>query len=472
MRPSYDDFVFGEIKRIGRAWYAANPSADTSNLAQMFEKIGEMAWRRLVDDKSERRIYEEIGVNPDEYLPEQPVPPAPTYRLGLVRSDGRAVRDGSGQFAPLGASFFWLFWGWKYDRARTEQNLAALAPYVDYLRVFGEVGGSSWADRVIDPDWPDYEAIVADCVRTVRATYGLRLAITAIAGGTGHNPVPKLIAALRGQDDAIIHFEAANESFKNFPDPAALKRETQALRTAFPDSLVSASWTGDLESVHATLAYANMVTAHLDRNLPTERQIRQSRDFVDIPAVCSQNEPAGPESSVATQERPIDLAAQRAAGLINRMPLYVYHAGPGVRGGGAQDRGLGRHANFFELPNFHEHMRALKAVATLIPADVMNWGWHNGHWPTSPLSPDFIWSDGFPAGVSRIYSAVRGAEFVSIIVRVKEITTISLRQAADVTVYDPSTGGIVLTAGRVQSFQLIGPERGGLDHYLVKGHLV
>lgn len=73
MKPTYQAFVFDEIRRIGRAWYAANPDTDRSDMEFMFEKIGEMCWRRLVDEKPMRQIFQEIGVNPDDYAA---IPPA------------------------------------------------------------------------------------------------------------------------------------------------------------------------------------------------------------------------------------------------------------------------------------------------------------------------------------------------------------------------------------------------------------
>src|SRR3990167_9652596 len=87
----YNRFVFDEIRRIGQAWLDTNPQTQI-DVPQMFEKIGEMSWRRLIDDKSMRQIFTEIGVNPAEYgevpLPIPPIPPPATGlnvwpRIGL-----------------------------------------------------------------------------------------------------------------------------------------------------------------------------------------------------------------------------------------------------------------------------------------------------------------------------------------------------------------------------------------------------
>lgn len=66
--PKYDDFVFNEIRRIGRAWVDKNnDGSGVYDIEQLFEKIGEMSWRRLIDRKSMFTILTEIGVNPNNY---------------------------------------------------------------------------------------------------------------------------------------------------------------------------------------------------------------------------------------------------------------------------------------------------------------------------------------------------------------------------------------------------------------------
>ena len=78
---------------------------------------------------------------------------------GLVRAEGHAVRDDNGLFFPLSASFFPWWWGWEFDKDRTLKNVDVVAPWADEVRAFGEVGGKSWEDRVIDPRRSDYEDV-------------------------------------------------------------------------------------------------------------------------------------------------------------------------------------------------------------------------------------------------------------------------------------------------------------------------
>lgn len=95
MTTTYDKFVFDEIRRIGKAWKDKNPNTP-SDPEFWFEKIGEMSWRRLVDDKSVRQILLEIGVNPDDYgegpapLPPIPVPP-PSSELNVWPRVGLSI---------------------------------------------------------------------------------------------------------------------------------------------------------------------------------------------------------------------------------------------------------------------------------------------------------------------------------------------------------------------------------------------
>ena len=79
-----------------------------------------------------------------------------TPRTGAVRGDKHAVADAGGAFNALGATLFWGAWGYKFDRPRLERNLGVLsAAGVDYLRVLGSVGGTSWEDRQTEPRWSD-----------------------------------------------------------------------------------------------------------------------------------------------------------------------------------------------------------------------------------------------------------------------------------------------------------------------------
>ena len=104
-------------------------------------------------------------------------------RPGPVHTEGRAVADAAGPFNALGATLFWGAWGYKFERARLERNLATLnAAGIDYVRVLGSVGGASWADRQTDPGWEDYDAIIAGVTDLVYDRYGMRVQWTLFGG--------------------------------------------------------------------------------------------------------------------------------------------------------------------------------------------------------------------------------------------------------------------------------------------------
>lgn len=96
-QPTYPRFVFDQIRRYARAWLSVNPlpttvsgfqapGEDVPDLELLAEKFGDLAWRALVDQKPPRQIFEEIGVNPADFLEPQdaeaplpfpPIPPPP-----------------------------------------------------------------------------------------------------------------------------------------------------------------------------------------------------------------------------------------------------------------------------------------------------------------------------------------------------------------------------------------------------------
>ena len=70
-----------------------------------------------------------------------------------------------------------------------------------------------------------------------------------------------------------------------------------------------------------------------------------------LPALVFNNEPIGPESSVEQDDNPARIAAAYILTFLANHGAYVFHTGPGIRGGGAADvdGSLRRHANFDDL---------------------------------------------------------------------------------------------------------------------------
>ena len=144
---------------------------------------------------------------------------------GRVVAEGKAVRDDHGRFFPLSTSFFWWWWGFKHDRDRAVQNMAFIAPWADEVRAFGEVGGASWEDRVIDPRDSDYEDIGKAASDEAFGRFGVRTQLTIFGGGTGADvdlTLRKVMNILRGREDAISRVEISNEG--NGPDKPTRRR--------------------------------------------------------------------------------------------------------------------------------------------------------------------------------------------------------------------------------------------------------
>jgi len=147
-------------------------------------------------------------------------PPPLVARTGLVRAEHKVIRDDTGIFHPLGLTFFWGVYGWKYERDRVLAHLAWLAPKrFDYLRILGEV---DWVGRSIEPwAWPDYAPQLQGFVDAAY-DHGLRTEMT-IVGGTQFDQttgdrrfVPTDLArqvatALVGRESKVMHYEMANE---------------------------------------------------------------------------------------------------------------------------------------------------------------------------------------------------------------------------------------------------------------------
>lgn len=402
---------------------------------------------------------------------------------------GRAFTDDAGPWHPLGVSFFWLLWGWKFDRERTEQNLAFVASHsgVDYVRMFCEVGGTTWEDRTIDPRWPDYEAVLGDAIDTAFGRYGLRVELTVLAGGSG---APRELAfqkvikgVLPGREYKVIHGEGANEH--NFGDEASFHAMLRdAIRASTILWAVNSPPVGVVEEVERLITDtgAQVATGHFDRT-PGDftadgrswRQVRQPWDWRDLRWPGSHNEPAGPQSSVAEQNDPLVLAMMRAVGILCGVGAFVLHTGAGVRGGGAADVARGRSANFWEVPRIDEIFEALHRVASLLPADLSNWTKTNGHWrpplPEHPLPADRVWTDGHDHGIVRTYGAFRDDQFVTLPHGVREYVVLTPPRACTVRIHNPLTAELVtearLAAG--EGLRLEGPGRGGLAAYVVLG---
>lgn len=328
-------------------------------------------------------------------------------RKGVVRVDGRAFRDDDGVFNPLGASLFWLAWGVKFDRARVEANLQTLADAgVDYVRAFGVVGpDGGWADREVDPHWPDHAKVIADATDLAYDRFGLRVQWT-IFGGVDRVATPeararvvdRFVEIARGREHKMMLFEIANEGWQNGFGGAAGRTEIRALgrrlsdATSVPVALTAPE--GGLAGLCPLYGGAgvDVITWHHDRSRagaagpwrPVIEPLRARRALDTalhspgnacgtLPTAIVNNEPIGPGSSLEEERDPRRIAMADVLTFAARHAAYVLHTGPGIRGGGQADRERGRPANVGDLPEWPAIARALAGARRVTPAGLANW---------------------------------------------------------------------------------------------------
>lgn len=419
--------------------------------------------------------------------PPPPPPPLPPKRKGRVRISGRSLEDDGGKFNALGATLFWGAWGYKNDRARLEKTLQFLAENgFDYIRCLGVVGDpngpDSWDGREIVWTDPEYRQQIAGFTDLAYDTYGLRIEWTLIGDGQVAIPrrddrfrlVDMFLEMSRGREEKIIHFEIANEYFKNgFGGSDGLEqlRELTRYMNDRTDILVAASSPGgDYEEVYKG-GIADLATIHFDRDTSkTEgswRPVRQPWGYAeahDVPAVGSNNEPIGPGSSVASERDPVKLVAAPIVTHVAGLPLYVFHSRAGVRGD----------LNMWDM----EGVTSFVPMKRIVPGDLASWTRKNGHWPDSPFKcyarangqtyPDSMWPDhgGGAEGAVRVYSGVNGDQFFTVPIGVQGGLLLEPRRDVELDVIDPMTGNTIdrktLRAG--EQFELR-----GLALYVLKG---
>lgn len=471
MTPTYDAFVFDEIRRIGRAWYAANPSADPLDIEQTFEKVGDMAWRRLVDQKSLRKVIEEIcagsALNPEDYLPPPPPVPSVVSRTGLVRVDGHVFADDGGPYLAVGTSLFWAGWGYLHDRQRLEEkNLAGLhAAGIDYIRVAGVLGGrggdptlvDSYHDRIVDPRDPRWKEMIAGLTDLVYDTYGLRVQWTLFMDDPAvphESVVDAFVAMSRGREHKIQHWEVCNEGNGFHGNLAGMKALARRLRAETPNVVaVTAPSTFDAAPEYAD-STANLLTWHTDRETfggsEMWRPVRSARAVLELPhwsGAWSSNEPIGPQSSGSHDEDPLRLTMAAVYTWICKGAAYVLHCGAGIRGGGAWEQrpdriGLGIPPNLPATTNFAATCAGLRMVRTILPADLPNFTWWNSSRAAGQGHPFDV--EAFQDGtVLRAMAGVSGdGRFVVAPIVAPDQVSLKAKHAMQVDIIDPMTGTI------------------------------
>jgi hypothetical protein len=396
-------------------------------------------------------------------------------RRGLVRVEGRALRDDDGLFNPLGASLFWLAWGYKFDRARLERNLRTLADAgVDYVRGLGDVGPSEgWADREVDPGWADHASVIAGATDLAYDRYGLRVQWT-IFGGGDHATTPRARAVLvdrfadmaRGRAHKLLAIEIANEAWQNGFEGAAGRDEIRALGRRLAAAIdVPVALTAPAGGAFAICPlYArssvDLVTVHYSRGTtgamgpwapvgqpaiyetPAGPGAERCRD--DLPRAVLNNEPIGPASSGEGDRDPLRLAVAYVTSFASGSAGYVLHAGPGIRGGGTADLEAGRAADFSASPDFDQIARALAAAKQITPAGLANWTRVDLATAASPFSGLDAAIEG--GSLAQALVTARESDFFAVLLGLDRAIRLRAERALSFEVIDPATAKVLARA--------------------------
>jgi hypothetical protein len=399
---------------------------------------------------------------------------------GRARLDGRVFIDDAGPRPALGASFFWLAWGYRNDPSRTEANLRWLAAHgVDFVRALGEVGGESWRDRVIDPAWPDYVDVLRGATALANR-YGLRVEWTLFGGGTSRTDVQwwaatrRAVDALRPVVSGVQFVEVQNE--QQGP-PAALARRLAGYVRQQLGVEVAITGTPErgLPGLYAGSG-ATLATVHFDRAEGEFgwRSARQSQSYwalSPMPPAFVNNEPAGIDGSVRAENDPVKLASDALVTWTTGGAAYVLHHGAGIRGGGAADAERGRKANAWEQPALLDALAILARVRAVLPADLPVWQRVENDWTApNPVPPFRFRRDHLgdratlTRGLAGVFTAERGGAFVTVVLGARgELATESTRPVTATVrelrawVATPWTGAVV---GTDSTFIVIGETAG------------
>lgn len=481
--PTYDELLNVEGPQVDAAFKARHkvkPSA-----ADMRHNL----WRRLVEGWTQDNLLKDIKGEPNDG-PTLQRPAAgggqPTggklllLRSGLVRAHGSsAIEDDGGPFVAVGASLFWALWAYRHDRARLEQNLGFLIGRVHYIRVFAVVGpGGGWDDRTVDPNDAGWTDDLAGLTDLAFDHYGIRIEWTIFAGvdtvpreDQQRDVVARLITALQGRFDKVMHFEVANEAGLNgfdgdTPDNPKVQhiRDLARMLADGTPNLVAISAPGSDQQGKAWYAgsRATLTTIHPDRSQNGTggmwRPARQPWEIHFQDGICSLrsvNEPIGPKSSVAMDADPLRLVMLAVNTWITGSALFVFHTGAGVRGGGAVDQKGGkfylpREANLFEVENADAILNGLASIAAGLPGDVPNWSKQNGNdrFPDYPFDVGLLTED----RILRAYCGISGPRFIVAPIQIMQPVQFKARKrmrcmAVDALSGQPATAELILNPG-------------------------
>lgn len=353
---------------------------------------------------------------------EQPGPEPTPVLFGANRRFGpRAVGDDRGPQLYAGLSRFYHVWCAGVDMGRVErEDESDVRAGYDFKRVLLQVGSLDpndyWAGRVADQTSPTFERDVVNVLQSARA-HGLRILACIIGKGNGMDRqsnrrpyVRRMAEILRDYPDVVLLAQIMNEpsSMGEITAPEILELE-QILRDTAPNLVTSTGAYGDLEGGGEDgldpRTWGMIGTPHLDRDqTKSEMQDRPWRQPWDWGLSAGDHgilndEPIGPRSSVASEERPLVLRSHATVAFVSRFMGSVFHADEGIRGNG----------DLASVPGYRE----FPACKRFLPGDLPNGSQVNAntnfpgrHWQ---LDEEFLRAaNGNSRGIVRAYGVQQG----------------------------------------------------------------
>lgn len=410
-------------------------------------------------------------------LPEPPEPETPPPPQGEIRLVNGAFHDLRGPFNPIGISFFWAPWGFKFDRERMLKNARFIgaSKAIDYARIFGQV---DWQNRPIDPRWDDHLDILHGTVEALHA-FGVRSQVTLLAGAGAAGVatrteremfVRRVVERFNGvrEREMLFGYEIANEavglnSSEGWQEMRDLARLVKSLTTV-PVAITSASHIEP--NIYAdSRSFAAYATVHYDRDVskadgydrPTRQPWGWPGEFSgnDLPETAIDNEGIGPYSSVAEDRDPLRNVTRRAVAFIAGNAASLYHCGPGIYGD--EPVKSGAPADFWNAQGIQPTLQGFRVLKTMLPAGLSGWNRTNHHWPNHPFAHvTDVGDDALQSGIGcvRAYATDNGREIVCVPFGIRGHVEMLPKFGMDWIVYDlldgqeidRGQGRIVLTA--------------------------
>ena len=269
--------------------------------------------------------------------------------------NARCLGDDEGAKLYVGLSRFAWLWFWKFERDRVLRELDAdRAAGYRFGRVLAQVGDPNdpkdfWAGRIVDPDWPDYQELLAGL--TNAATERGHLIEWTVFGKGGpydqtsrrRDLIRRVAPVLRDHSLGVVFGEVMNEPNVQNTIMANELLDLAALAKSLAPAIPWASgavWRNtpdeEFDEALSRTQTADLDIEHLDRDQSRsemqDRPWRQGWDHGLTGRRWCDNEAVGAGSSVTSENRPNVLRSHRAVNFVCRAFASTLHGKPGVRG--------------------------------------------------------------------------------------------------------------------------------------------